>query len=384
MQQKTLIYKNCLITTIKEQFLGWIEIDSNSKKLISINKGNTDKEGIDCNKKILMPGFVDSHTHGGWSYSFNHDLNDLEKYDHYLKNLKKEGVVAFVGTSVTATLDNLRKDLKPIKKLLTTKQESLPQMVGWYFEGPFISVAKKGAHEEALIMQINEQFLKDVKKEIPNYPIIFTVDAEQEENRVLIEKYQDDFIFALGHSNANYEEAKYCLNHGIKRITHLYNAMSGFFHSGRLGILNVMFNGEFNKNINIELISDGFHVSNEAIKFAYKCFDIKNLSIITDSLPAKGLEDGYYKLGDLDIEKKGNLFYLKGLTTLAGSGSTYNSILNNFKRLTNCTWEEIVRISSYNTSRNLGLDDNYGDFIVGKEINFVIVDEDINIIETFI
>lgn len=377
-----MIYKNALITTKDEQFLGWIEIDEN-KILKSINKGKTNLDGFDCKKNILMPGFIETHLHGGYGFSLD-DLDNEKNYKNFLFSLKKEGVVAFLGASVTSSIEKLENDLIKIKNKIDNNYVDMPKMLGWYYEGPFISKEKKGAHEEKLIISINEEFLNKIKDKLFAYPIVLTVDAENKNNLKLIKKYQNDFIFALGHSNATYENATYSLKSGIKRITHLYNAMSGFHHSNQIGIVNAIFNKEYKNDIAIELIADGVHVSNEVILFTYKNINIDNINVITDSLPPKGLIDGNYKLGNLDIEKRGNWCYLKNQTTLAGSAVSYNWILSNFKKVTNCSWSEVVKISSYNSARNLKLDSNYGDFVIGKKINFVLVDENINVIETFI
>lgn len=377
-----MIYKNVLITTKDEQFLGWIEVSN--KLLISINKGKTNKKGIDCKGNIMLPGFIDCHTHGGLDFSFDHLQRDKTKYLSYLNNLKKEGVVAFLGTSVTSSIKKLIDSFSVIKEYLNSNLDSLPIMLGWYFEGPFISKEKKGAHEEKLIVPLNEEFLIKLKNEIQNKPIVITVDSQNEENLKLIKEYQNDFIFSLGHSNSDYKHAKLSLLNGIKRITHVYNAMSGFNHSTNMGIVNVLFNKEFKRDLNIEIIADGVHVSNEVILYTYNNFDINNISVVSDSLPPKGLKDGIYKLGNLSIEKKGNWCYLEGTKILSGSTMPYNKILKNFKQITNCSWSEVVKISSYNCSKNLNLTPNFGDFVVGTKVNFVIIDSEFNVVETFV
>ena len=148
--------------------------------------------------------------------------------------------------------------------------------------------------------------MQEAKSKINHFPIILTIDAENSQNRKLVNKYQNDFIFALGHSNANYKDSVDMLKNGTKRITHMYNAMSGFHHSTNLGILNALFNKEFNSDLCIEIIADGVHVNDHVIKYTYDNFDINNLTLVTDSLSPKGMNNGEYKLGNLEIEKKGN------------------------------------------------------------------------------
>ncbi|MGL5205309.1 MAG: N-acetylglucosamine-6-phosphate deacetylase [Metamycoplasmataceae bacterium] len=382
MKRWNLIYKNALIVTKDTSFTGFIEIDETGI-VKRVEKGHTKEEGIDCQNQIIMPGFIDSHTHGGYGMAFD-DLGK-EKFDYeylnYLENLVREGIVAFVGTTVTSSLEKLL-ELSLLINPLAKNYSDLPQLVGWYFEGPFISKEKKGAHEEGLIIPIDEEFINEIARNV-TIPKIFTVAPEVGNNLELIEKYSQDFIFALGHSNSGYDHAKKSLRNHIRRITHLYNAMSGFHHHD-LGILNVIFNKEYDKDLNIEIITDGVHVDNEVIKYSYKNFDIQNISIISDSLPPKGFEDGKYKLGNLPIEKRGNWFYLDGTETLSGGACPYIFLVKNFYGVTNCSLEELVMVSSYNAARNLDLEDNYGDIIIGKKANIVFLNKDISYIRSYV
>ena len=141
---------------------------------------------------------------------------------------------------------------------------------------------------------------------------------------------------------------------------------------------------EYKSNLCIELIADGVHVSDHVIKYTYKNFPIDNLTLVTDSLSPKGLPNGEYKLGNLAIDKRGNWFYLKNSNTLSGSGVTYNWLLKHFKDITNCTWSELVKISSYNSAKNMNLENIYGCIKEGQKANFVIVDESLNIIDVVI
>jgi N-acetylglucosamine-6-phosphate deacetylase len=123
-----LIYKNALIITSNSSFIGFIEIDD-AGIVLSILPGNTDKEAVDCNGQIIMPGFIDSHTHGGYGMAFD-DLGEKsfnEAYLNYLTNLVKEGVVAFAGTTVTSTLEKLEKSSLLINDL-SKQNPKLPKL----------------------------------------------------------------------------------------------------------------------------------------------------------------------------------------------------------------------------------------------------------------
>ncbi|MGL4183669.1 MAG: N-acetylglucosamine-6-phosphate deacetylase [Metamycoplasmataceae bacterium] len=376
-------FKNALIVLHNKSFKGTIELDDLGN-VLNIIEGEDSQQGIDCSNLIIMPGFIDSHTHGGYGFSFD-DLNNdnsQSKLEHYLENLAQEGVVAVAGTTVTSKIEELKNISLKVNLLDKTKKEGMPKIVAWYFEGPFISKTKKGAHEEKLIIDIDEKFLLFLKENL-KLPTIITVAPENGNNASLIKKYQNDFIFSLGHSNANYLESKNSLENGVNRITHLYNAMSGFHHHD-LGIVNAIFNKEYKENLAIEIITDSVHVDDEVILYSYKNFDIKNINLVSDSLSPKGYPDGEYQLGNLEIEKRGNWFYLKGTQTLSGSAIPYNFLVKNFYNVTKCSLEEIVSVSSYNSAKNLNLPSNYGNIVTGKKANIVFLDKDLNFINSII
>lgn len=375
-----MIYKNARIIVDQKEIHGYLELDDNNN-IINIGIGQIDT-GFDCQNKIIMPGFIDTHTHGGYGMSFDDFFIDSDfnkKYTTYLNNVAKEGIVGFVATNVSLSLEHLNKIVHNVHEFLN-KNESIvhgPSMVGWFFEGPFINIVKKGAHDEKVLIPINEQFMQNTKKLI-SLPIICAVAPEIANNLDMVKKYANDYIFALGHSNANYAQTLQAFDAGVTRVIHLYNAMSGFGHRDT-GIVNAVFNQKYLPNINIELISDGMHVVDEVIETTHKIIDHNNLCIVSDCLAAKGLKDGTYQLGTLPVEKQGDFFFLKDSTTLAGSGTTYNKIANHYKQTTNCSLVDLVKITSTNAAKNLKLKKNFGNLTLNMPANLIMVDDNLNV-----
>ncbi len=377
-----LIYKNAKIVTKDKTIEGYLEVDDHGN-IKCIKPGSTNEPGIDCCGHYLMPSFIDTHTHGGYGMSFDDFANTpsfQEEYANYLNGIITEGVGAYVPTNVSLSLEKLNEITTQVKQYLSQPQvKNKPYMCAWFFEGPFISPKKKGAHDEKVLIPLNEQFLNKAIKDI-NIPIVVAIAPEEHDNLEAMKHYKDKVIFALGHSNANYQEACSCINAGAKRVIHLYNAMSGFSHRD-MGIVNAILDKQYKSDTLIELISDGVHTSNEVIHTTFNILGSHNLGVVSDCLSPKGLEDGVYQLGTLAIDKKDNWCYLKGSTTLAGSCCGYNQLVKNFKLASGCNWNDLVRVSSYNNARNLKLPDCYGDLTLHQPANFIVVDEDINVLK---
>lgn len=381
-----MIYKNARIVTHEKLIHGYMEVNDKGA-IVAIKEGNTTLDGYDCNNNLLLPGFIDAHTHGGYGLSFDDFKigNDFFKqFTHYLVNLGKEGVVGFVPTNVSLSLEKLDSIVHEVHTYLQKYAEQFKQhaqMVAWFFEGPFINVKKKGAHYEKVLIPINEDFIKLAISKI-TLPIVCAVAPEVGHNLSMIKKYHEQIIFSLGHSNADYDQTLEAFKSGVKRVIHLYNAMSGFHHHD-MGIVNAIYNQQYPSDLSIELISDGVHVSDPVINTTYHVVKNTNLNIVSDCLLAKGLSDGVYHLGTLAVDKRGDWFYLKDTETLAGGGLPYNKLVRHFKEVTNCSWPELVKYSSYNNARNLGLADNYGILQIGAPANFVLIDEHCDVHLTF-
>lgn len=128
IKRQLMIYKNALITTKEQQFYGWLEVDEQGL-LVQMQPGQTELAGYDCQNQVLMPAFIDAHSHGGYGFSFNH-LSQKAAYKNFLVQLKTEGITAFMPASVTAPMQQLHQDLPVIKSYLEKQAAGLPQMLG--------------------------------------------------------------------------------------------------------------------------------------------------------------------------------------------------------------------------------------------------------------
>ncbi|MGY6172021.1 amidohydrolase family protein [Candidatus Mycoplasma pogonae] len=366
-----MIYKNALITTHEKQFLGWIDVNEKGI-IVEIGKGKTKKQGLDCQGNILLPTFIDGHTHGGYGLSFDDILeqNWTSKVADYERKLLKEGVSAVFATTVTQSENHLLLMAEKFQALIKQYSQTF---LNWYLEGPFISHEKKGAHKAEYIKPLTQKFLNQLVKKMPTKKMLLLVAPEIAKNYEIVQQNLQQLKFAIGHSNAYDVKNQHLIDYYYTRMTHLYNGMSTFDHKRQSLVNTILEKQNISPKYLVEIIADGIHVNNSTLKFTYDNININNLIVVSDSLHAKGLKDDFYKLGELDIVKKKDIFYLKDQNTLAGSGKPYNLILENFKLATNCSWEDIVKVSSYNLAKNLKITKNYGTIKINQLANFVLI-----------
>ncbi|WGS63942.1 N-acetylglucosamine-6-phosphate deacetylase [Marinitoga aeolica] len=349
--------KNILIVDpIDGEYVGDIIIENDIIKQI-IKKDNNYYD------YILMPGFVDTHTHGYMGVDFmNAPKEDLKRWAEL--NFS-HGVTKFYPTTVSAS----KKQLKEI----VNNFQSILSISGIHLEGPYINKEKKGAQNEAYIYPPK---LEDLKEIINENVKLITMAPEVENFFEVIDYLKGNgVIISLGHSNANYELFKKALEKNIIRITHFPNAITSLHHRSIGGV-----GAGLLEKFKLEMIVDKIHSSPEFIKLVYKTKNIDDIILITDSISATNLEDGEYSLGGLKVIVKDKKATLED-GTIAGSTLTFDDGVRNFYNITQCSLKELAKVSSYNALQNLNIK-NEGRIKEGYIANFALLNRDLEIKKT--
>ena len=336
---------------------------------------------VDCTGLKIFPGFIDSHVHGG--YGFDFEQNSEISYSKFSENIVKEGVTKFLFTSVTSREEKISECLKTFASFYRnqrtfSKKNSI--WLGLHMEGPFISIEKKGAHKQNLIVNPNIELMKKWIKESNNTIKIVTFDIENDEDSLFLKFLNSKKIIgSVGHSNSTAKTfVEKAGDVGIHRVTHLFNGMSGLLHSNP-GVAAAALN---DKRVLCELICDGFHVNEHLIKIAYSCKKAEGIVLITDAMSAKGEPDGFYKLGELDVEKKEGKCVLKDTNTLAGSVVSFSSCFKNFHDWIQPSDQELALVSSYNVAKQLRLHNVIGEIKEGFLADLTIVNNNYEVVMT--
>ncbi|MCC3146009.1 N-acetylglucosamine-6-phosphate deacetylase [Halanaerobium sp. Z-7514] len=327
---------------------------------------------IDGGGAYLSPGFINIHIHGaGGMDTMEATTKSLNKISQYLI---KNGVTAYLPTTMTMELEKIYNALDNIKKYLKNSNSGA-RVLGVHLEGPFINEAKKGAQSAEYIINPSTELFKDYLDIIK----VMTLAVEKEGALEVIEKiHQRGIISSLGHSDAEYEEVMEAQNHGLSLITHLYNAMSGLHHR-QAGIVGAA----LNSNISCEIIADGIHIDPAVIELTAKIKTADQLILVTDAMEASGLDEGEYNLGGQKVSVKNGSARLED-GTLAGSVLTMDQGVRNMLRFSNLELPEVIRMATYNPARLLNLDYKIGQIKVGLQADFVLLDKDLTVKDVYL
>lgn len=182
---------------------------------------------------------------------------------------------------------------------------------------------------------------------------------------------------SAGHTNANFDQMKQAVAHGVRQVTHICNAMNGIHHRdiGAVGAALQL------KELRAELIADGIHVAPEMIDLIYRNIGSERLILITDAMRAKCLHPGDYELGGQPVEVTEDRAILED-GTLAGSILKLVNGAKQVYRLQDVSIRNIIEMASENPAKQIHVFDRKGSITVGKDADILLVDDELNIHHT--
>ena len=332
-------------------------------------------EIIDAKGRYVAPGLVDIHIHG----YLGEDTSDgsVEGIRKMAEGIVKNGVTAWLPTTMTVSYDDLRRAFDAVRVLMDKKNNPKgAQIMGVHAEGPFINPSKKGAQAVEYIRPADAPFLIENSDVIRIVTIAPEMPGALDCIREVTEK--TSILVSMGHTAANYETAKAGIEAGVRHATHLFNAMTPLNHRDP-GVVGASLADD---RVSTELIADTFHISPDLFGLVAKVKG-DNLILITDCTRAGGLEDGEYTLGGQPIFVKGIECRLAD-GTIAGSVLKLNNAIRNMRDHTSLPLEQIVRMASINAARCIGLDKTKGSLETGKDADITLADENFAVSETII
>ena len=117
------------------------------------------------------------------------------------------------------------------------------------------------------------------------------------------------------------------------------------------------------------------------VSLTYKVKGPERLVLITDSMQAAGMKNGKYSIGGIDVFMKDDK-----VTTADGvlAGSTLNlyRAVRNLMSFAGATLAEAVVCATRNPAIATGIYDEVGSIEVGKRADLVILDENLDIVDT--
>jgi N-acetylglucosamine-6-phosphate deacetylase len=340
---------------------------------------------IDNQDRTVVPGFIDIHIHGAAGYDLMEGTP--EAVAAVSNHLARHGTTSYAATTVSASMERTLQAARHLGESIRAAQSSRgadklvgAQPVCLHFEGPFLNVKRRGAHPASQLQKPSVEKLGQLLEASGNTARLLTL-APELEGALEVLKFARSrgMKVGIGHSNATYEEAERAVDAGATHAIHCYNAMRPFMHRDA-GIIGAVLTDD---RVSAELICDGIHVEQPAVRLLLKSKGAERVVLVSDSLSAAGMPDGDYRLGSFTVHVAGGVCRtVEG--SLAGSTITLDVALRNLAAFTGLTYQQCLPSATINPARILGLEKQKGIIAPRADADLAILDQGFYVTQTYV
>ena len=353
-----------------------IAVEEGKIRLLSPNQVPEGAEIFCAEGCRVVPGFIDTHTHGAVGVDVNGAAaEDLEKISRFMAS---HGTTAWQCSILTDTQQQTEWCIDQFNRH-TAMEQAGAELVGIHLEGPFLAKEYKGAMPEHLLQENNLELVRRYQELAGGKINYITISPELPGVQEMIPALRElGIVVGIGHSGATYAQAMSAIALGATVGTHVGNAMR-LFHQHEPAI----FGAVMESDVYCETICDGRHLAPGSVRMYFKCKGAERIVAITDSIMAAGLPDGSYHLGVNQVVVVDGDARLAENGTRAGSTLTQDTALKNMVRWLDLPLEDILPSLTENPAREMGLFDRKGSIADGKDADLVLLDEDCNVVHVF-
>jgi N-acetylglucosamine-6-phosphate deacetylase len=322
---------------------------------------------IDAADMLVMPGFIDVHTHGGGGYNLH--TTDAGEIRSYARWVPETGVTSFLITIVGVAGSIPEQQLRAAVEALDDEVTGAAPL-GIHLEGPYINVARRGAHQPSWLRMPGESETEQLLALTDGHLRLLALAPELPGASAMIRRLVDAGItVSMGHTDATYEQAQEAIKLGVTHVTHCFNAMRPLLHRAP-GPLAALAEAEWVRG---ELIADGVHVHPGAMNALVKLLGPERTVVITDALAGAGAPDAAFDFAGQPAQViRGAARLSDG--TITGSVLTMDQALRNVLQMTQASLQEAVGMLTLNPAHAAQVSHCKGRLQAGYDADLLIFD----------
>ena len=345
---------------------GWLAVRDG--RILSVGEGTPpDGPTTDVSGSWLVPGFVDIHCHGGGGEAFTNA--DPDRVRKAASAHRRHGTTTLLASLVSRPVPEM---VEQIAKLAELTQDGL--ISGLHLEGPFLSAARCGAHDPAILRPPDRDSVTKLLAAGGGAVRMVTLAPELEGAvdavRLLVD---NDVLAAVGHTDGTEAQIRPAIDAGASVATHLFNGMRPLHHR-EPGPIGALLDDE---RVTVELICDLVHLHPTAVRLAARHAGTGRTVLITDAIAAAGVGDGVYDVGGLEVRVVDGVPTLAGGGSLAGSTLTMDAAFRNAVTSCGLSIVEASQAASTRPAALLGLSDQTGELRAGLAADLVVLDAEL-------
>ena len=329
--------------------------------------------------QIAVPGFVDVHIHGAGGRDVMEASTDALR--KVAATIGSHGTTSFVATTVTADPNAIIRSSEGIARYIALQHKETfagAEVLGVHFEGPFISPVRRGVHPPEWLKLPSADLLDKFVAAAQGHALILTIAPELLGAMPCIDAARKTgMVVGIGHTDATYEQTRAAVARGAHHAIHTYNAMRPFSHRDP-GVIGAVLTSS---DISAELIADGVHVDETAMRLLLQAKGAGGVILISDGISATGMPDGQYTLGGFEVTVSGGVCR-NSEGKLAGSTLTLDRALRNIIQL-GASLRDALQMLTFNPAKLLGIEHKKGVLRANADADVLLLHEDLRVAQVY-
>jgi N-acetylglucosamine-6-phosphate deacetylase len=355
-----LLLRGRVVTPLEELEQGWVLVRGDRVAEIGTGPAPSADRVRGGPGHVVAPGLIDLQVNG----CGGHDAAEgAESMAAMARHLPASGVTGFLATVITAPIDDLVASCEASRRV----PDEGARLLGVHVEGPFLSRAKRGAHDPALLQDPTPEAVSRLARARPRLLTLAPELPGAEEAVATL--LAAGVRVSVGHTSADHAQALRGFASGIGFATHLFNAMNPIHHRepGMAGAVLT------EPGVTAGLIADGVHVHPAMLRLAIGLKGPDRIALTTDSVAAAGSPPGRYRIGDRDVISDGVTVRLADGDTLAGGASTLDQQIRIVCSFPGVGLRRAVQMASLSSARAIG-EEELGRIAPGGPADLVLLD----------
>jgi N-acetylglucosamine-6-phosphate deacetylase len=367
----TVLRGGRIVTETRVLADGWLTVRDGVIERIGTGEPDecTDTRPVDLAGAWVLPGFVDLHCHGGGGASYTEC--DPERLATAVTAHRRHGTTTSMASLVSTTIPNLVEQISVLRELV---RDGL--FAGIHLEGPFISAARRGAHDPSVLRPPDRESVAALLAAGQDTIRMVTLAPELDGAVDAVRRFADaGVVVAVGHTDATLDQVRPAVDAGATVATHLFNGMRPLHHRepGPIGTLLE------DERVTVELICDLVHLHPTVVRMAARHAGPERTVLVTDAMAAAGVGDGVYEVGGLRVTVRDGVPTLDGGGALAASTLTLDAAVRNFVSSCGMTMVEAAAAVAGRPAALLGRQGRIGTLAPGAAADLVLLDDGLHV-----
>jgi N-acetylglucosamine-6-phosphate deacetylase len=269
---------------------GYVQTDGG--RITAVGPGRPPgRPDLELGSGVLVPGLVDLQVNGYFGVEMQ--AADPAGWATVIEWLPATGCTAFLPTFITAPLAELTGALRAVAHYLPERRWRGTRVLGVHLEGPFISPARRGAHNPDWIAAPAPAALAELLAAGAGLVRVVTLAPEVNGGLAAVGQLAAaGVLVSVGHSDATAAQVAAAAGAGARMVTHLFNAQPPV-KSRAPGVAGQAL---ADPRLTSGLIVDTHHVAPANCAVAFTAAPGR-ICLVTDAAACAGMPPGEYLLG---------------------------------------------------------------------------------------